>query len=130
MDIPKLYIWTGWLAFAIFIPLAATSMDMVMRRMGRSWKTLQRTTYAAAILTLIHWAALHGWGRLGLGLVHFVPLAVLEAYRVFHWYLRPRTGRRAAQTGGDNGRMVDECMPMRAYASSSHAAQVRPPVAG
>ncbi|MEL7127505.1 MAG: ferric reductase-like transmembrane domain-containing protein [Pseudomonadota bacterium] len=103
VDIPKLYIWTGWLAFAIFIPLAATSMDVVMRRMGRSWKTLQRTTYAAAILTLIHWAPLHDWGGVGPALVHFVPLAVLEAYRVWHWYLRPRTGRRAAQTGGDNG---------------------------
>ncbi|MEM9870668.1 MAG: hypothetical protein AAF822_05380 [Pseudomonadota bacterium] len=78
-------------------------MDLVMRRMGRSWKILQRTTYAAAILTLIHWAALHEWGGLGPALVHFVPLAVLEAYRGFHWYLRPRTGRRAAQTAGDNG---------------------------
>ena len=89
-DIPKLYIWTGWIAFLIFIPLAVTSMDYFMRRMGRSWKTLQRTTYAAAVFTLIHWAALHDWGGIGGALVHFLPLALLEAYRVWYWYLRPR----------------------------------------
>ena len=92
-DLPKLYIWTGWIAFVIFIPLAVTSMDYFVRRMGRSWKTLQRTTYVAAIFTLIHWAALHDWGGLGGALVHFVPLAVLEAYRVWYWYLRPRTAK-------------------------------------
>ncbi len=89
-DIPKLYIWTGWLAFVIFIPLAVTSMDYFVRRMGRSWKTLQRTTYAAAVLTLVHWAALHDWGGVGGALVHFGPLALLEAYRLWYWYLRPR----------------------------------------
>jgi hypothetical protein len=27
---PRLYIWTGWVAFIIFVPLALTSMDYVM----------------------------------------------------------------------------------------------------
>ena len=90
-DLPKLYIWTGWLAFVIFIPLAVTSMDYFVRRMGPAWKTLQRTTYAAAVLTLIHWAALHNWSGIGPALVHFGPLAVLEAYRVWYWYLRPKS---------------------------------------
>lgn len=89
-DLPKLYIWTGWIAFLIFVPLAVTSSDYFVRKMGRNWKTLQRTTYAAAVLTLLHWAALHDWGGLGPALVHFVPLGVLEAYRVWYWYLRPR----------------------------------------
>lgn len=89
-DLPKLYIWTGWVAFAIFIPLAVTSMDHFVRRMGPAWKTLQRTTYAAAVLTLLHWAALHNWNGAGPALLHFGPLALLEAYRVWYWYLRPR----------------------------------------
>ncbi len=92
-DIPKFYIWTGWIAFLIFIPLAVTSMDYFVRRMGSSWKTLQRTTYAAAVLTLLHWAALHDWGGIGPALVHFGPLAILEGYRVWFWYLRPRDAR-------------------------------------
>ncbi|MFG6531673.1 MULTISPECIES: sulfite oxidase heme-binding subunit YedZ [unclassified Sulfitobacter] len=89
-DLPKLYIWTGWIAFLIFVPLAVTSTDYFVRKMGRTWKTLQRTTYAAAVLTLLHWAALHDWGGLGPALVHFVPLGLLEGYRVWYWYLRPR----------------------------------------
>jgi sulfoxide reductase heme-binding subunit YedZ len=89
-DLPKFYIWTGWFAFLIFIPLAVTSMDYFVQRMGRSWKTLQRTTYAAAVLTLLHWAALHDWGGVGPALVHFGPLILLESYRVWFWYLRPK----------------------------------------
>lgn len=89
-DIPKFYIWTGWLGFIIFIPLAVTSMDYFVRRMGPAWKTLQRTTYIAAVLTLLHWAALHDWGGVGPALVHFGPLAALEAYRLWYWTLRPR----------------------------------------
>ena len=89
-ELPRIYIWTGWLAFLIFIPLAITSMDYFVRLMGRRWKQLQRWTYVAAVLTLLHWAALHDWGGLGGALVHFVPLGLLEAYRVWYWYLRPR----------------------------------------
>ena len=89
-DLPKLYIWTGWIAFVIFVPLAITSMDYFVRKMGRHWKTLQRSTYAAAVLTLLHWAALHDWGGVGPALVHFLPLGLLEGYRVWYWYLRPR----------------------------------------
>lgn len=88
-DIPKLYIWTGWVAFVIFIPLAVTSMDYCVRSMGRSWKTLQRTAYIAAVFTLIHWASLHDWVGIGGALVHFGPLALLEVYRLWYWYLRP-----------------------------------------
>ena len=45
---------------------------------------------AAAVLTLLHWAALHDWGHPMGAIVHFAPLAALEAYRLWYWYLRPR----------------------------------------
>ncbi|MBM1690644.1 sulfite oxidase heme-binding subunit YedZ [Sulfitobacter geojensis] len=90
-ELPRFYIWTGWIAFVIFVPLAVTSSDYFVRKLGRKWKTLQRTTYAAAVLTLLHWAALHDWGGLGPAMVHFVPLGLLKAYRVWYWYLRPRS---------------------------------------
>ncbi|MCB1405624.1 MAG: ferric reductase-like transmembrane domain-containing protein [Rhodobacteraceae bacterium] len=83
-------IWTGWLAFAIFIPLAATSFDGAVRAMGTGWKSLQRWTYAAAALTLLHWASLHDWESPTAALVHFGPLVALEAYRLWYWTLRPR----------------------------------------
>lgn len=80
----------GWLAFAVFIPLAATSMDYAVRKMGLWWKPLQRWTYAAAVLTLLHWAALHNWGSWPPAAVHFAPLAALTVYRLWWTYLRKR----------------------------------------
>lgn len=94
-EMPRLYIWTGWLAFAIFIPLAVTSADWAVKALGPRWKTLQRWTYPAAVLTLVHWAALHDWGHPTAALAHFGPLAALEAYRLWYWYLRPRQPRVA-----------------------------------
>lgn len=85
-QVARLDIWTGWLAMVIFVPLAVTSADWALRTLGPAWKSLQRWTYAAAVLTLIHWAALHDWGHPAAALVHFGPLAALEAYRLWYWY--------------------------------------------
>lgn len=87
-ELPRLYIWTGWLAFAIFIPLAVTSMDYFVRVMGSRWKSLQRWVYAAAVLTLVHWASLHDWGHPAVAIVHFAPLALLEGWRLWRWQSR------------------------------------------
>ncbi|MFK7992668.1 MAG: sulfite oxidase heme-binding subunit YedZ [Granulosicoccus sp.] len=76
----SLGVWTGWVAFAIFIPLALTSNQASVVALGSRWKTLQRWVYLAAVLTLIHWIFVHN--NLGPALVHFVPLALLEIYRV------------------------------------------------
>ncbi|WP_242650946.1 sulfite oxidase heme-binding subunit YedZ [Yoonia tamlensis] len=89
-EMSKLYIWTGWLAFLIFVPLAVTSTDGWVRKLGPRWKNLQRLVYGAAMLTLLHWAALHNWGGVGAAMVHFVPLIALEAYRLGHNLRRQR----------------------------------------
>lgn len=93
-EISKLYIWTGWLAFLIFVPLAITSTDGWVRKLGRNWKSLQQFVYGAAVLTLVHWAALHEWGGVGPALVHFTPLVLLEIYRV--WSTQARRRQRVA----------------------------------
>ena len=80
-DITRFGIWTGWVAFVIFVPLALTSNNASLRRLGRSWKTLQRFVYVAAVATLLHWIFIHN--NIGPALVHFVPLAGLEIYRVW-----------------------------------------------
>ena len=46
---------TGWIALLIFLPLALTSSDLFVRKLGRRWKTLHRLTYLGAALTLLHW---------------------------------------------------------------------------
>ena len=47
--------FTGWIAFLVFIALAVTSNDASVRAMGRKWRSLHRTVYVAAILTYLHW---------------------------------------------------------------------------
>lgn len=75
-----LSIWTGWLAFLIFVPMAATSNNWAVRALGSRWKQLQRWVYAAAILTAAHWLFLEY--EFVPVLAHFLPLAVLQILRV------------------------------------------------
>ena len=47
----------GFAALLLLVPLAVTSTDRAVRRMGfRKWKRLHRLVYAAALLGLVHFA--------------------------------------------------------------------------
>ena len=72
---------TGWIALAIFVPLAITSNDASVRRLRRLWKRLHRWVYAAAVLTFAHWV-LTAFDPVP-GLIHLAVLAALEAYRLW-----------------------------------------------
>lgn len=89
-QLPQIRIWTGWLAFLIFVPLAVTSNNAAQRWLHTGWKTMQRMAYPAAVLVLFHWAAMKDWGSWPPAAVHFGPLLGLWAYRLWYWYLRPR----------------------------------------
>lgn len=84
----SLGIWTGWLAMFIFIPLAITSNDWSVREMGQNWRRLQSFVYVAAVATLIHWIFVHN--NLGAALVHFLPIAALETYRLWRSFRKMR----------------------------------------
>lgn len=73
-------ILVGWLALALFVPLAATSNDIATRALGRSWKRLHRMVYPAAILTFLHWA-LTAYDPTT-AYVHIAALAAIELLRV------------------------------------------------
>jgi sulfoxide reductase heme-binding subunit YedZ len=88
--LPHTDIWTGWLAMLLFVPLAVTSNNASQRWLRAGWKVMQRLAYPAAVLVLLHWAALHNWTSWVPAAVHFAPLAALSAYRLWYWYLRPR----------------------------------------
>ncbi len=92
-DLSEPYIWAGWLGLIILVPLAVTSNDYFLRRLGRRWKPLQKWTYAVAALTLLHWAAIHDWQSPAEAILHFAPLLGLQAYRIWYWTLRPRAPR-------------------------------------
>jgi sulfoxide reductase heme-binding subunit YedZ len=48
------YITLGFVAAVILAVLAATSPKTMVRRLGRNWKRLHRTVYAAAVLGVVH----------------------------------------------------------------------------
>ena len=72
--------WTGWLAFCIFLVLAMTSNDVSVRRLKRTWKKLHRWVYVAALLGFTHWVFI-AFDFLP-GLMHFLVLLLLETYRL------------------------------------------------
>ena len=48
------YITVGFSAFVLLIPLAVTSTNGMVRRLGRRWKPLHRLTYVIGILAVVH----------------------------------------------------------------------------
>jgi len=73
--------WSGWLAFFIFLALAITSNDGSVRRLRRTWKKLHRWVYLAALLGFTHWV-LVAFDFIP-GLIHFAILLFLETYRLW-----------------------------------------------
>lgn len=75
------YMLAGWLALALFLPLAITSNDISVRRLKRSWKRLHRLVYPAAILTFLHWI----WSAFDptTAWIHTGILAAIEIVRVY-----------------------------------------------
>jgi methionine sulfoxide reductase heme-binding subunit len=49
------YVLVGFTAFVLMIPLAATSTQAMMRRLGRRWQKLHRLVYVIAILGVTHY---------------------------------------------------------------------------
>ena len=73
-------ILVGWLALALFVPLAATSSDIATRALGRSWKRLHRLVYPAAILTFLHWVLASFDPTTAY--IHIAILAAIELVRI------------------------------------------------
>lgn len=48
------YITLGFSALVLLLPLALTSNQMMIRYLGKSWKKLQRLTYAIVVLGVLH----------------------------------------------------------------------------
>lgn len=81
--------WTylfGWLAFIIFVPLFLTSTDWAVNKMGfKKWKLLQRSVYLATVFAFLHWLVKENEFAIP-ALLNFLPLAVLEIYRIYAFY--------------------------------------------
>ncbi|WP_460273164.1 protein-methionine-sulfoxide reductase heme-binding subunit MsrQ [Celeribacter sp. ULVN23_4] len=56
------YITIGMAAFALMIPLAATSYNAAIRKLGRNWRRLHWLVYPAVVLGGVHFVMLRkGW---------------------------------------------------------------------
>jgi sulfoxide reductase heme-binding subunit YedZ len=107
-DIPKRpFILVGTLALLLMIPLAATSFNAAVRRLGAArWQALHRAVYAIGVLGVLHFfwmrAAKNNLGEVA---VYAAIVALLLGWRVWRRWRTPRTtargrGRTAPQTTG------------------------------
>jgi len=86
------FIFAGTLSFLLMVPLALTSTQRAIRRMGKNWQTLHRLVYLSAVAGVVHFY----WE---VKLDHTQPLifawilAALLGYRVAYrlWERRRRT---------------------------------------
>ena len=91
--IKRPYITIGMLSFVGMIPLAITSNNMSVRRLGPKWRALHRVTYAVCLLGGMHFVML----RKGFQLepLIYVGLVVLLLILRFNWK-RARQGLTGA----------------------------------
>ena len=91
------FIFFGMLAFLLMVPLAVTSTNESVKRLGaKVWKRLHKLAYVAAVAGVVHY-----WMRVkadtSLPLAFAVTLGILFAYRVFD-ALRPRRTQSLASS--------------------------------
>jgi sulfoxide reductase heme-binding subunit YedZ len=82
--VKRKFITIGMLAFALLVPLALTSTNLAVRRLGyERWKRLHRLVYLAAVCGVVHFA----WrvkADLREPLIFAAVLALLFALRLAH----------------------------------------------
>lgn len=84
------YVTIGFAAFLLMIPLAATSNDLSLRRLGPRWRRLHRLVYPIAVLAAVHFI----WLSKGFQLEPLIYLAAILGLLALRLRL-PRGVRRA-----------------------------------
>jgi len=90
------YITIGFTALLLLIPLAVTSTNRMMRRLGRRWQSLHRLVYVIAILGVWHfyWQVKRDVRE---PLIYAGILGILLGYRLVRARMRQQS--KAASTG-------------------------------
>jgi len=77
------YLWFGIIGLLVMVPLAITSTNAMIKRLGgKRWRALHRLAYVAAIAGVVHYY-MQVKADVRLPLVFAVVLAVLLGYRVW-----------------------------------------------
>jgi sulfoxide reductase heme-binding subunit YedZ len=76
------YITVGFMAWLLLLVLAGTSNHYSIKRLGKSWKSLHRAVYVAAIFGVLHfiWLVKADWLE---PLIYALILTILLAVRLF-----------------------------------------------
>ena len=92
------FIFLGMFAFLVLIPLAITSTNKMVKRLGgRRWSLLHKLAYVAAVSGVIHYYLLVK-ADTRIPLAFGVVLAALLGYRVLNKFMPSLTERRLART--------------------------------
>ena len=91
------YVTAGFAGFIVMIPLALTSNDWSVRRLGRFWRVLHRLTYLAAILAGAHFIMLSKGFDVE-ALAHMAVILAFLALRVGKWRRRLQSGLQGLRT--------------------------------
>jgi sulfoxide reductase heme-binding subunit YedZ len=92
------FITVGFSAFVLLIPLAATSSQRMMKKLGRNWQRLHRLIYLIASLGVVH----YWWlvkKDITQPLIYACLLAVLLAMRLPGFTMGPKSGQANRLTG-------------------------------
>ena len=76
------FILAGFVALVLLVPLAVTSTNAMMRRLGGRWKKLHRLVYPIAVLAVLHFFMLIKSEDYREPLIYALVLGVLLAARV------------------------------------------------
>jgi sulfoxide reductase heme-binding subunit YedZ len=88
------FITVGFTAFVLMIPLAATSTNGWIRRLGKRWRALHRLIYASAVLGVVHYYWLVK-SDIRLPVMFGAAVAILLVARV-RWKKSPAFGNAGA----------------------------------
>jgi methionine sulfoxide reductase heme-binding subunit len=92
------FIFLGMFAFLVLVPLAITSTNKMVKRLGgRRWSRLHKLAYVAAVSGVIHYYLLVK-ADTRIPLTFGVVLAALLGYRVLNKFMPSLTERRLART--------------------------------
>ena len=89
------YITVGFAAFVLLIPLAVTSTNAMIKRLGKNWKRLHQAVYIIAILGVLHYLWLVKADNRE-PLIYIAILVVLLGVRVWD-QARRKTALRSAR---------------------------------
>ena len=96
------FITVGFTAFVLLVPLAVTSTNRIMRRLGRRWTQLHRLVYLIVMLGVIHfWWLKQGKNDVSEPSIFATIVLALLLFRVLYpvWQRLAKTRRPGAAAG-------------------------------